>query len=73
MRWPKLPALGARVFALVSSAAANAATPIRVDAPYAMTIRVLDESAGKYQIEIANENPTKRHHQGAPLHDRLTR
>jgi hypothetical protein len=61
MRWLKLLLLGATV-ALVSSAAANAATPtplIRVDEPYAMTIRVLDESAGKYQVEIDNANPLK--------------
>jgi hypothetical protein len=57
MRW--LLFLAATV-AIVLSTAANAATPpIRVDSPYTMTIRVLDESAGKYQVEIANENPTK--------------
>jgi hypothetical protein len=57
MRW--LLPLAATV-ALVLSAAAYAAAPAtRVDAPYAMTIRVLDDSAGKYQVEIENENPTK--------------
>jgi hypothetical protein len=45
--------------ALVFGAAPNASTPpIRVDEPYAMVVRVLDESAGKYQVEIENENPT---------------
>jgi len=59
MRWLKALALAAAV-AVVSSAAANAATPaVRVDWPYAMVVRVLDESAGKYQVEIDNGNPTK--------------
>ena len=49
------------IVALVSSAAANAATPPppRVDFPYAMVIRVLDEPSGKYQVEIENGNPTR--------------
>src|SRR5438874_7561668 len=59
VRWLKLLLLAGTV-AAVSSAAANAATPlVRVDEPYAMTVRVLDESAGKYQVEVANANPTK--------------
>ena len=32
---------------------------MRVDEPYSMVIRVLDESAGKYQVEIENSNPLK--------------
>jgi hypothetical protein len=46
---------------LVVGAAANAASPpkIRVDAPYTMTVRVLDETAGKYQVEIDNANPER--------------
>ncbi len=62
MRWLK-PLTLAAVVAVVLTAAANAATPavpaVRIDVPFSMTVRVLDESAGKYQVEIANENPTK--------------
>jgi hypothetical protein len=59
MRWLK-PLVLAAVVALFSSGVANAATPlIRVDEAYAMTIRVLDDSAGKYQVEIENTNPVK--------------
>jgi hypothetical protein len=49
------------VAALVTSAPAISAAPpaIRVDVPYAMTVRVLDESAGKYQVDISNANPEK--------------
>jgi hypothetical protein len=56
MRWLFVVAT---TVAVVAATAANAGTPIRVDSPYTMTIRVLDESAGKYQVEIDNENPTK--------------
>jgi hypothetical protein len=55
----------AAVLALCSSVVAQAATPsaatpsIRVDHPYAMTVRILDEAAGKYEVEVENENPTK--------------
>ena len=47
--------------AVCFGAAANAATAPkpRVDFPYAMVIRVLDEQAGKYQVEIENGNPTR--------------
>ena len=48
------------IVALVSGAAANAATPgPRIDFPYAMVLRILDEPAGKYQVEIENGNPTR--------------
>jgi hypothetical protein len=46
--------------AVASSATASAATPsVRVDSPFAMTVSVLDEAGGKYQVEVQNENPTK--------------
>jgi hypothetical protein len=56
-----LPLAATVAVALVLSAAAAyaAAPPTIVAEPYAMTLRVLDDSAGKYQVEIANENPTK--------------
>ena len=48
------------IVALTVGAAANAATPaLRIDMPYAMVLRVLDEPGGKYQVEIENGNPTR--------------
>jgi hypothetical protein len=48
------------IVALVLGAAANAAIPgVRVDMPFSMVLRVLDETAGKYQVEIENGNPTR--------------
>jgi hypothetical protein len=47
------------VLALIASAAATAAGPApRIDFPYAMVLRVLDEPSGKYQVEVENGNPT---------------
>jgi hypothetical protein len=37
---------------------AVAATP-RVVLPYAMTVRILDESSGTYQVEVDNTNPAR--------------
>src|SRR4051812_47198218 len=45
--------------ALLVATGAMAATPIRVDMPFSLTIRVLDEQAGKYAVEIDNGNPTR--------------
>jgi hypothetical protein len=48
------------IFAFVLGSTANAAAPpTRVDFPYAMVLRVLDESAGQYQVDIENGNPTR--------------
>lgn len=59
MRLGKL-LLFAVIVTLVLGEAANAAAPrIRVDLPYAMVLRVLNEPAGKYQVEIENGNPTR--------------
>ena len=60
MRSVKLAA--AALAALVVGSSAYAATPppkIRVDFPFAMVIRVLDDQAGKYQVDIQNGNPTR--------------
>jgi hypothetical protein len=59
MRRHELFTLAALAALLLSSAAMAASPNIRVDQPYAMTVRILDEAAGKYQVEIENENPTK--------------
>jgi hypothetical protein len=48
-----LAALGA-LFAATGAVAGN---PLRVDTPYTMTLRVLDDVAGKYEVEIDNTNP----------------
>ena len=62
MRIWRLLALAAAA-ALVASTTAFAATPAppkpRVDMPYAMTVRIINEQAGKYQVEIENTNPTR--------------
>jgi len=52
--------LVAAIVALSVGASANAAAPPpRVDMPFAMVLRVLDESAGRYQVDIENSNPTR--------------
>jgi hypothetical protein len=46
---------------VVGAGSSNAATPPapRVDMPYSMTVRILDDQAGKYQVEVDNTNPTR--------------
>jgi len=60
MRLTQLLPVAATV-ALASGVATAAARtpPPRVDMPYAMTVRVLDEQAGKYEVEVDNTNPTR--------------
>jgi len=50
--------LAAALMSATASNAAKAPPPIVVQ-PYAMVIRVLDDSTGKYQVEIDNSNPTR--------------
>jgi hypothetical protein len=63
MRMLKLTLLAATglaaIGALDATAGAGAGNPLRVDTPYAMTLRVLDDVAGKYAVEVDNTNPTR--------------
>jgi len=54
-----VPAALAATFVLATTTNAAAPPPPIVVQPYAMVIRVLDDSAGKYQVEIDNSNPTR--------------
>ena len=48
----------ATILASVSAATSTAATPVRL-VPYDMIVRVLDETAGKYEVEVENMNPKR--------------
>ena len=58
MRVLKLSVLAA-FGALLLATGAVAGNPLRVDMPYAMTLRVLDDVAGKYAVEVDNTNPSR--------------
>lgn len=60
---PLMRALKALVFAAValsvSIPALAASPPIDIQLPYTMTVRVLNDSAGLYQVEVDDTNPLK--------------
>ena len=43
--------------ALSLGASAYAGEPVHVSPPYMVTVRILDENAGAYQVEVDNMNP----------------
>ena len=55
---PRLVVAG--IVTLCLGASAYAANPqIHIRVPYMMTVRILDEAAGSYQVEVDNTNPFK--------------
>ena len=44
---------------LVATAAVHVTPAPRVDMPFAMTLRIMNEQAGRYQVEVTNTNPTR--------------
>lgn len=55
-----LPLALAVIAAAAAGTSAHASDPnVRVNVPYVMTVRILDEIAGKYQVEFDNTNPAK--------------
>ncbi len=54
-----VPVVLATAFTLATTANAAKTPPPIVVQPYAMVVRVLDDNAGKYQVEIDNSNPTR--------------
>src|SRR5207237_6629424 len=44
--------------ALCVGVTASASSP-KVNMPYAMVVRIIDEPTGKYQVEVENTNPTR--------------
>jgi hypothetical protein len=60
MRLAKLlPFVAALGLAAGATMAVAKTPPPRVDMPYAMTVRILDDQAGKYEVEVDNTNPTR--------------
>jgi hypothetical protein len=51
--------LAAVASALVMTTVSLGANGPRVDMPFAMTVRILNEQAGQYQVEVVNTNPTR--------------
>jgi hypothetical protein len=59
MRVPHVLSLAAIVTLAFAATATATSPPSRISSPYAMVVRILDESAGKYEVEIQNMNPTR--------------
>ncbi len=45
--------------AFVATAGASSTPAPRVDLPYTLTVRVVNDQAGKYQVEVDNTNPVR--------------